>query len=136
MRPLRDGETQTYIDFPFWHIAAPPPWMYSHDDGPVATIEHLGLGEEYLEDFLNEYPEYRSEQASGSAQPLEPADAGSPVQDYGVSDDVPFEWIAELLEGDFRGEDPAELIKRFGLDDAYVSGFLEAYPQYSTRASS
>ena len=47
-----------------------------------------------------------------------------------MSSDVPFEWIAELLEGDFEGEDPAELIERFGLDDEYVAGFLEAYPQY------
>lgn len=136
LRPVQDGETM-YRDFPFWLIAEHPSWRHSHDDGPVATIDHLGLGEEYLAHFLDAYPQYRSStRVSGaSAMQSELPDSSLP-EDHGVSGDVPFEWIAELLEGDFRGEDPAELIKRFGLDDAYVSQFLDAYPQYNTRASS
>ena len=138
MRPMRDGETTSLYDFPFWRIAEDPWGFFRHDAGPVAAIERLGLGEEYLENFLNAYPEFKSStRVSGaSAHQSEPVDSGSSAQqDQGVGSDVPFEWFADLLDGDFRGDDPAELIKRFGLDDAYVTGFLDAYPQYGTRVS-
>lgn len=129
LRPPRDGETQMYRDIPFWSIV----W-HSKDFGgdavhPATVISAWDLGEEYLENFLNEYPEYRAGAPAYSA-PHTAEPPGPQDQDIWVSSDVPFEWIAELLEGDFEGEDPAELIGRFGLDDEYVAGFLEAYPQY------
>ena len=129
LRPPRDGETQMYRDVPFWSIVE-----YSKDFGgdavhPATVIIAWDLGAEYLENFLNEYPEYRAG-APAYAAPRQAEPPGPEDPDSWVSDDVPFEWIAELLEGDFEGEDPAELIKRFGLDDEYVAGFLEAYPQY------
>ena len=124
-----DGYTQTHRDVPFWSIVE-----YSKDFGgdavhPATVISAWDLGEEYLENFLNEYPEYRAGAPAYSA-PHTAEPPGPQDQDIWVSSDVPFEWIAELLEGDFEGEDPAELIERFGLDDEYVAGFLEAYPQY------
>lgn len=48
----------------------------------------------------------------------------------------PFEWIAEELETDFKGEDPTTFIKRFGLNQTYVDEFLEAYPQYKIKTQS
>jgi len=124
-----DGYAQTHRDVPFWSIVE-----YSKDFGgdavhPVTVISAWDLGAEYLENFLNEYPEYRAG-APAYAAPHTAEPPGPKDQDSWVSSDVPFEWIAELLEGDFEGEDPAELIKRFGLDDEYVAGFLEAYPKY------
>ena len=129
LRPLRDGETQTYRDIAFWSIIEHSMHFQGNAVHPVTVINAGGLGAEYLENFLNEYPEYRIGAPTHAAPPqAEPPGPEDP--DSWVSDDVPFEWIAELLEGDFEGEDPAELIKRFGLDDEYAAGFLEAYPQY------
>ena len=53
-----------------------------------------------------------------------------------ISYDVPFEWIAEELEGAFKGEDPVAFIKRFGLNQTYVDEFLEAYPEYKIKTQS
>ena len=60
MRPMRDGETTSLYDVPFWEIVEDPWGSFRNDAGPVATIERRGLGEEYLESFLNAYPEFKS----------------------------------------------------------------------------
>ncbi len=53
-----------------------------------------------------------------------------------TSYDVPFEWIVEILEDEFKGHDPVEIIRRLGLNDTYAEGFLDAYPEYRTGTQS